>query len=181
MTAPADHPTRAALLDAGLRLLGTRDPARISVNAITTEAQVAKGTYYVHFASREQYFEALHQWWHERLIGDIRAAVAGMPHGPLRLRHGIVAYLDSCQRHHAVKAAMIATRGRPSPDDIGGGAGPLLREIIEDLAAAGHPTPEQTAQLIAAMALDVAISEVRQSRADERLRTALLAMLPPGR
>ncbi len=48
------EPGRNALLDAGQRLLGTSDLARISVNAIVAEAGMAKGSFYQHWPSRHR-------------------------------------------------------------------------------------------------------------------------------
>ena len=61
------EPGRNALLDAGQRLLGTADLARISVNAIVAEAGMAKGSFYQHWPSRTEYVRALHARFHDQL------------------------------------------------------------------------------------------------------------------
>ncbi len=75
------EPGRNALLDAGQRLLGTSDLARISVNAIVTEAGMAKGSFYQHWPSRSDYVRALHTGFHDQLVESIDAAMAGLPPG----------------------------------------------------------------------------------------------------
>ena len=50
--------TRAALLDAGRRLFSERDPAAVTIQEITDAADVAKGSFYNHFDSREALREA---------------------------------------------------------------------------------------------------------------------------
>ena len=50
---------RAQLLDAAMALFGEAGVAPVSVADITTRAGVAKGTFYLYFASREDLLEAL--------------------------------------------------------------------------------------------------------------------------
>src|SRR3974390_1044870 len=79
------EPGRNALLDAGQRLLGTSDLARISVNAIVAEAGMAKGSFYQHWPSRAEYVRALHARFHDQLGESIAVAIAGLPPGRDRL------------------------------------------------------------------------------------------------
>ncbi|PRY57193.1 TetR/AcrR family transcriptional regulator [Glycomyces artemisiae] len=49
--------TRAALIAAGRTLLTTRDPAEVSIQEITDAADVGFGSFYNHFASKQELFE----------------------------------------------------------------------------------------------------------------------------
>lgn len=82
------EPGRNALLDAGQRLLGSADLARISVNAIVAEAGMAKGSFYQHWPSRTQYVRALHVRFHDQLEESIAAAMADLPPGASGSRPG---------------------------------------------------------------------------------------------
>ncbi len=51
--------TRRAILDAAQRVIGTVGFNDASITAITREARVASGTFYIYFRSKEEVFEAL--------------------------------------------------------------------------------------------------------------------------
>ena len=71
---------RNELLDAALRLLARESYDKTSVAAITREAGVSKGTFYVYFRSKEELLEALIERF--SLLPDFRQvakAAAGMP------------------------------------------------------------------------------------------------------
>ena len=101
------EPGRNALLDAGQRLLGSADLARISVNAIVAEAGMAKGSFYQHWPSRTEYGRALHARFHDQLGESIAAAMADLPPGRDRLEAGMDAYLDGCLADPATKAVAV--------------------------------------------------------------------------
>lgn len=50
--------TRAALLSAARELLTTRDPAEVSIQEITDGADVGFGSFYNHFTSKQELFDA---------------------------------------------------------------------------------------------------------------------------
>jgi AcrR family transcriptional regulator len=50
--------TRAALVSAARQLLTTRDPAEVSIQEITDAADVGFGSFYNHFASKQELFDA---------------------------------------------------------------------------------------------------------------------------
>jgi AcrR family transcriptional regulator len=50
--------TRAALLAAARELLTSRDPAAVSIQEITDAADVGFGTFYNHFQSKQELFDA---------------------------------------------------------------------------------------------------------------------------
>ena len=69
----AGRRTREALLDAGVAVAEEQGLAGLSVNRVVARAGVAKGTFYVHFADRDGFVDALHSRFHARVEG----AVAG--------------------------------------------------------------------------------------------------------
>src|ERR1700751_6027937 len=69
--------TREALLDAGVAVAARDGLAGLSVNRVVDEAGVAKGTFYVHFADREAFVDALHARFHERVEQAAARATGG--------------------------------------------------------------------------------------------------------
>src|SRR5215471_10575314 len=89
---PMSHPTRQALVDAGLDLAASAGLNRLTVDAVVNKAGVAKGTFYVHFHDRTAFLVALHAQFHERLRDAILHATAQLPPGAKRLRNGTETY-----------------------------------------------------------------------------------------
>src|SRR5262245_54238783 len=84
-TEPVSHRTREALLDAGVAVAELHGLAGMSVNRVVAQAGVAKGTFYVHFADREAFVDALHGRFYARVGEAVAAAVGEAPPGPERL------------------------------------------------------------------------------------------------
>lgn len=109
---PPAHRTRAALLDAGVAVAERDGLAGMSVNGVTAEAGVAKGTFYVHFADREAFVDALHERFYARVGQLVAAATEGVPPGRERLLRAARAYLDACLADRAVKALLLEARAQ---------------------------------------------------------------------
>src|SRR5665213_1603615 len=75
------HPTYEMLLDAGVAVAEREGLGGLSVNRVVAEAGVAKGTFYVHFADREAFVDALHARFHERVREAVARATAGVEPG----------------------------------------------------------------------------------------------------
>lgn len=168
------HPTRAALLDAGLTLADRRALPLVSIDQIVAEASVAKGTFYVHFPDRATFLVALHDRFHERLRDRMRVAVAGMAPGTVRLQAAIAAYLDGCLASGGVKAMLASSRGEAAiAAKVIDSNDRFARAGVEDLRAAGFGSPLETGRLVTAMAAEIALLEVGRHRPNQRLRRAL--------
>ena len=94
--ADTTHPTRQLLLDTGLALADRKALTAISVDDIVRGADVAKGTFYVHFPDRTAFLVALHGRFHDHLRDAIRANAGSAEPGLPRIRRSTVAYLDAC-------------------------------------------------------------------------------------
>src|ERR1700755_1466907 len=92
------HPTAEALMDAGVAVAEQHGLAGLSVNRVVAEAGLAKGTFYVHFADRDAFVDALHARFHDAVDAAVGAAVADVPPGAERLLAAAEAYLDVCLR-----------------------------------------------------------------------------------
>jgi AcrR family transcriptional regulator len=171
------EPGRNALLDAGQRLLGTSDLARISVNAIVAEAGMAKGSFYQHWASRTDYVRALHVRFHDQLQESIAAAMAGLPPGRDRLAAGMNAYLDGCLADAATKALLVQSRTEAELSDLVAARNETAAALVlPDLVALGWSPPEPIAVLLVAAVAEIALLELAAGKRDNQLRNGLLRL-----
>jgi AcrR family transcriptional regulator len=171
------EPGRNALLDAGQRLLGTSDLARISVNAIVAEAGMAKGSFYQHWPSRTDYLRALHVRFHDQLEESIAAAMADLPPGRDRLEAGMKAYLDGCLADAATKALLVQSRTEAGLGDLVASRNEsAAARILPDLVALGWSRPEPIAALVVAAVAEIALLELAAGKRDNALRRALLRL-----
>jgi AcrR family transcriptional regulator len=99
---------REELMDAAEQLFLARGIAATSVDAIVGGADVAKGTFYLHFQSKEHLLAALQQRFIDDVCADLRAAIDKCPAGDwqARLRAWVLAavdgYLDRMALHEVV-------------------------------------------------------------------------------
>ncbi|MGE2815269.1 TetR/AcrR family transcriptional regulator [Mycobacterium heidelbergense] len=171
------EPGRNALLDAGQRLLGTADLARISVNSIVAEAGMAKGSFYQHWPSRAEYVRALHARFHDQLEESIAAAIADLPPGRDRLEAGMNTYLDGCLADPATKALLVQSRTEAGLSDLVAARNESAATLIApDLTALGWTPPEPIAVLLVAAVAEIALVELANAKPDKQLRRALLRL-----
>ncbi len=171
------EPGRNALLDAGQRLLGSADLARISVNAIVAEAGMAKGSFYQHWPSRSEYLRALHARFHDDLQESITTAMDDLPPGRERLEAGMNAYLDGCLADPATKALLVQSRTEAGLGDLVAARNQnSAAMILPDLTALGWTSPEPVAVLLVAAVAEIALIELAGGKRDKQLRRGLLRL-----
>jgi AcrR family transcriptional regulator len=171
------EPGRNALLDAGQRLLGTSDLARVSVNAIVAEAGMAKGSFYQHWPSRAEYVRALHARFHDELGESIAAATADLPPGRDRLEAGMNAYLDGCLAQPATKALLVQSRTEAGLSDLVAARNESSAALVlPDLVALGWSRPQPIAALLVAAVAEIALLELAAGKPDKVLRSGLLRL-----
>lgn len=168
------HPTRAALLDAGIRVASRKSLAEISVADIVKEAGVAKGTFYVHFADRSAYLLAQHARFYAQLGAQIQAAIEDAPPGAKRLQLAALAYLDGCLNASAVKAILLDARTLPEvAAQVHHQAATFAGLATRDFKAIGIGNADACARLFIAMVSETALLESESGGADRKLRSAL--------
>jgi len=168
------HRTYDALLDAGVAVAARDGLGGLSINRVVAEAGVAKGTFYVHFADREAFIDALHARFHDRVQAAVAQATAGTEPGPERIVLAVEAYLDVCLDDRAVKALALEARAD-------GALTGSMEERHERFAAAaipsframGWPDARAASQLLAAMTAELAIRELQAGRRIPGARRAL--------
>jgi TetR/AcrR family transcriptional regulator, transcriptional repressor for nem operon len=168
------HATADALLDAGLAVAERHGLAGLSVNRVVAEAGLAKGTFYVHFADRDAFVDALHARFHDAVDVAVAAAVTDVPAGAERLVKGAEAYLDVSLRDRTVKALALEARSDPAlsatmatrHDRFAAIAAPSFK-------AMGWRDATASAQLLSAMVSEIAIRELDAGKRLPAQRRAL--------
>ena len=170
--------TREQLLAAGVAVAEREGLAGLSVNRVVGEAGVAKGTFYVHFADRESFVDALHERFHNRVLAEVERVTAGIPPGAEQLWLAVEAYLDVSLRERAIKALSLEARTQ-------GALTAAMAARQERFAAAaapsfkamGWPDAKAASQLLAAMTSEIAIRELEARRRLPAARRSLRRFL----
>jgi AcrR family transcriptional regulator len=157
--------TRETLLDAGVAVAEQHGLTGLSVNRVVAEAGVAKGTFYVHFADREAFVDALHLRFHEMVEVAVATATEGAPAGAERLVRGAEAYLDVCLKDRAVKALALEARSDPAlSTSMAKRHERFAMSAVPSFKAMEWPDAPAAAQLMAAMTAEIAIRELGAGR-----------------
>jgi TetR/AcrR family transcriptional repressor of nem operon len=181
---PAEPPLRGGrrthelLLDAGVAVAERDGLAGLSVNRVVAEAGVAKGTFYVHFADREAFIDALHARFHDRVLAAVAAATAGTEPGTERIVRGVEAYLDVCLADRAIKALSLEARTDTAlTASMSARHERFAASAVPSFKAIGWPDARAAAQLLAAMTSEIAIRELEAGRRLPAARRALRRFL----
>lgn len=173
------HPTRVQLLDGAVTVAERVGLGDLSVAAVTAEAGVAKGTFYVHFTDRTALLVALHRRFHDDLFARIQTSTAHQAPGVARLRARLVAFLDGCREMPGVRSLLRDARSEPAIATEVARRNAQARQVLaEDLRAAGPSGHEQqTARLLVAATVEAATAELDAGRRLPGLRRALLDLV----
>jgi TetR/AcrR family transcriptional regulator, transcriptional repressor for nem operon len=170
----ATHRTYEALLDAGVEVAERDGLAGLSVNRVVAQAGLAKGTFYVHFADREAFVDALHARFHDRVERAAAAATAGIPPGAECIARAVDAYLDVCLSDRTVKALALESRAEGTvTDSMAARHERFVARAVPSLKAMGWPDTKAAAQLLAAMTSEIAVRELDAGRRLPAARRAL--------
>ena len=94
--------TLRRILDAALREFGERGFAESSVSSITQRAEVALGTFYTYFDSKEALFAALVRDMSERVRAAVAPAISGARDALDVEQRALRAYLEFVKEHREV-------------------------------------------------------------------------------
>ena len=96
---------RDELMDAAQRLFLKQGVASTTIDQITSSADIAKGTFYLHFSSKDDLLVALGEQFANRHLGRITAAIARKPRADWIAKlatwaeASVTFYLDSIRLH----------------------------------------------------------------------------------
>jgi AcrR family transcriptional regulator len=173
--------TREALLDAGEIVATYHGLAGLSVNRVVAEAHVAKGTFYVHFADRDAFLDAMHARFHARVREHVLAAVRDLDPGADLLERATAAYLDVCLENPAVKALAVEARGDPELSSRFAERSASLGTLSEpSFIALGWQSPKIAARLYQAMVSEASMLELEAAKRLPAVRRTLNAWLRAG-
>jgi TetR/AcrR family transcriptional regulator, transcriptional repressor for nem operon len=171
------HPTRLALLDAGIALAAELPLAKLSVDRIVQRAGVAKGTFYLHFADRSAFAVALYQRFLALVEDALQQARQGLDPGADRLAKTMTTYLDTCLSRNEARALLFDAHSDPAvSEEVQKADEQFARWVASDLRAAGAEHARETARLLAAATSEAARVELGRGRRQPNLRAALLAL-----
>ena len=174
----AEHRTYELLLDAGVAVAAREGLAGLSVNRVVAQAGVAKGTFYVHFADREAFIDALHARFHERVALAAADATAGLAPGAEFIVRGVEAYLDACLADRATKALALEARTDAAlTASMSARHERFAAAAVPSFKVMGWPDARAAAQLLAAMTSEIAIRELDAGRRLPGARRALRRFL----
>jgi len=127
-------------MNAAARLFLKNGVAATSIEQITVGADVAKGTFYLHFASKDDVLLALRERFVSQYLDRIRKAIARRPEGDWRgkvaawAKAGVTGYLDAAALHDIVFHEYQPQSGKKHGDNI---VIVHLTGLLEDGAKAG--------------------------------------------
>jgi TetR/AcrR family transcriptional repressor of nem operon len=178
---PKGRRTRELLLQAGTTVAERAGLAGLSIAAVTAEAGLAKGTFYVHFVDRDRFVDALHQRFYARISEAVTTAVSGLPPGIERLLAGIETYLDTCLEHRAVKALILESRTGGSLTTTVEQREELFAKLAEpSLAELGLDDPAVAARLFVAMTSEAALIELQAGARVPGVRATIRQLAEPA-
>jgi AcrR family transcriptional regulator len=174
---------RAAILDAALRLFSQYGYRRTSIDDIAHDAEIAKGTVYLSFKSKEEIFRALCERLIERADSAVKLARATT--GPVDER--LVAVLEAkfglffeTVYRSAHAAELMDSKNRLSADlfaQSGRRYMKVLREMIEEATRTGELAParmeldaDDLAQMLVAAAHGIESAATSRAQYHRRLR-----------
>jgi AcrR family transcriptional regulator len=181
---PKGRRTRETLLSAGAKVAERDGLSGLSVAAVTEAAGVAKGTFYVYFADRESFVDAMHQRFYEAVSAAVSRAVEGLQPGADLLSTAIEAYLDVCLANGAVKALVFETRTQGNLTTTMEEREAMFARLAEpSMRAIGLTPAAVTARLIVALTSEAAMIEMEAGRKVPGARRAIHTLLgqPGGR
>ncbi|HST55050.1 MAG TPA: TetR/AcrR family transcriptional regulator [Solirubrobacteraceae bacterium] len=162
---PAGRRTRDALLDAGVAVAETHGLAGLSVNRVVAQADVAKGTFYVHFSDRTAFVDALHGRFHARVSDAVSVATRGLEPGAERVLRGADTYLDACLADRAIKALVMEARGDGAlTDSMSERQNAFSVRAEPDFRALGWRDAAIAARLFTALTSEVAMLELEAGK-----------------
>jgi hypothetical protein len=174
--APNDH---QILLDAGLRLLSEgRTAASLQPEALCAAAGRPVASFATAFSSLLEFRLALFQALLDAARTAAAQAAADQPRGPIGLKRGIEAYLDSHLRHPAVRELNLLLRSEEAGQDLLARRIAGFHRVLQvGLSALRSLHPLAGAQLLTAMVAETSQAEYEARRPLAEMRETVYAYI----
>lgn len=186
----APEARRAAILNAALKLFSQYGYRRTSIDDIAREAEIAKGTVYLSFKSKEEIFRALSESLIERTEADVktaRAAIGTIEQRLVAVLEAKLGFLFETVFQSAHAAELMDSKNRLSADlfaQAGRRYMKVLREMIDEATRAGELAParldldsDDLAQMLVAAAHGIESSATSRARYHRMLREIVRVMV----
>jgi TetR/AcrR family transcriptional repressor of nem operon len=138
-TKPADE-RRTDLLDAGQALFVGKGVSPTTLDDITRQAGVAKGTFYLYFRSKDDLLSALQERFDQSFAAQMVQAANGTDDWPAKLDACVEACFTYYVAHHDLHDVLFHHPGHPPGSDakhMGDGADNRVVDTLQDLLVAG--------------------------------------------
>ncbi len=182
--------TRQTLKDAALRCFGELGYGSTSIGAITTEAGVAHGTFYVHFASKEAAFDELLSDFYQGFTHEVIPILGELTDAPLSevIRDLAVVFFDYGERHRAFVESYVqrAATGLSLTELRDGVSPSFVNTLSIGLAEAARragdelPNPELVVQTFLAMWFRIGLQALSNPKVDREQALDLLVQMTWG-
>lgn len=162
--------TRSALLSAGEQLFALQPVGSVTVDQIVGAADVAKGSFYNHFADKEAFADAVY----ELIQGDIEfhvfAANQGIDEGAVRTVRGLCTVIRYAKAHpERLKATLSLARRTSTADPLNAGLTADIRHGLEQGAMRGIDL--ETGLVVVIGLIRAAVAHAMSSDCDRAIET----------
>ena len=174
LLSPRAARTRSALLAAGMDLLVKRPVDAIAIDEFVSAAGVAKGSFFNHFADKQQFAHAIARNIRVEVEGWVGRLNAGVPDPLERLAGGMVAAAAYALVHPQRTIVLARSLNGTSHDDHPLNAG-LLQDLRDALATGSIDIPtEQIGVLYWLGACQAMMANIVERGADEAAASQVL-------
>ncbi len=166
---------RSALIAAGLRVLATIPPGKLTSDAVVLEAGIDSASFAHHFDSTSDLLCAALALLSDRVRDKVTRIMTNMPPGLPRLQVAVETYLEASRNNSLLRTLSLHLRSDPHYVEflrsrVAGFS--LMMEL--ELRTLKHPFPADTARLLTAAAMEVGATETLAGQRQPALRDAWL-------
>ncbi|MBL8994922.1 MAG: TetR/AcrR family transcriptional regulator [Spirochaetia bacterium] len=170
---------KAGLIREGVALIEKRGLASFRIDDVVEKADLAKGTFYLHFKNKSAFMIEIHRDFHDRLEAKILDSIEGLTPGRERILRGIATYLDGCLVEKGVKAFLLEARSEPAlRKEVNLRNERFSKLMTPDFKAMDFPDSQAAAQLFTALVAEAAFLELQNNGEMSGLRRTLECFLP---
>jgi AcrR family transcriptional regulator len=156
--------TRAALLDAGRALLASREVGGLSVDEIVAAADVAKGSFYNHFADKDVFAREIGAAVRKQAEMAVASANAGIDDPALRLARALCVFIRFAIEHRDSAQVLWRLNSGATMADA-----PVNRGLREEVTSLARQVPRvcldiETGVLLIMGTIVIALRHVLEER-----------------
>ncbi|MDR3096140.1 MAG: TetR/AcrR family transcriptional regulator [Paraburkholderia sp.] len=143
--------TRSALIEAALKVVARRGFEAPTIDDFIAAAEVARGTFYNYFETKEALFVAMAAYVADAVDTEILPLVAGEDDPAVRIAIAIRHFIRICKRDHDWGWVLVRTL----PDTTGGWSEEMRKGVLDDIRRGKRSGRFKVASVPAAVALGI--------------------------